>query len=99
MVLLALVAVGIATRLESYRLSFAVGAVIFMACNAIGAIYPLYRLKGKNPFNVYLLGMTIRLAVIGAVLITLVVAGGLSMNALLGVTLTGMISFIAYLGV
>jgi hypothetical protein len=74
------------------------GAVVFMALNAWAAMYPLYRFRGKrNPFNVYLVGMLIRMAVIGATLIAIVVAGGLSQSALLAMTLTAMVSFVAYL--
>ena len=79
---------------------FGTGAVVFMALNALAAIYPLYRFKGQgNPFNVYMLGMMIRMVVIGVALILVITLGGLSRNALLAFTLTAMFSFIAYLAV
>jgi hypothetical protein len=100
MVLLAAIAGLVASRLEGYPIAFATGAVVFMAVNALAAIYPLYRFRGKmNPFNVYLLGMVIRMAVIGMVLIGVILLGGLRQSALLALTLTAMVSFIAYLAV
>lgn len=100
MVLLAMAAALVSSRLEGYPLAFATGAVVFMAFNALGAIYPLYRFKGKmNPFNVYLAGMVVRMAVIGLVLIGIILMAGLSQSALLALTLTAMVSFIAYLAV
>jgi hypothetical protein len=100
MVLLAAIAGMLSSRWEGYPVTFATGAVVFMALNALAAIYPLYRFRGKmNPFNVYLMGMMVRMAVIGAVLIGVILAGGLSQSALLALTLTAMVSFIAYLAV
>lgn len=99
MVLLALAAAAVSFRMEGYPTAFGTGAVVFMALNALAALYPLYRFRGKNPLNIYMAGMMVRLVVIGLVLIALMVKGGLSQNALLAVTLTAMISFIAYLGV
>ena len=100
MVLLAVAAGLLSTRLKGYPLAFATGAVVFMAFNALAAIYPLYRFRGKlNPFNVYMMGMVIRMAIIGMVLIGVILAGGLSQSALLSLTLTAMVSFIAYLAV
>jgi hypothetical protein len=100
MVLLSAVAVLVSSRIEGYPAAFGTGAIMFMALNALAAIYPLYHFRGKmNPFNVYLMGMVVRMAVIGAVLIAVILAGGLDKNALLALTLTAMISFIAYLAV
>ncbi len=100
MVLLAVAAGAVSFRLETYPIAFATGAVVFMAINALGAIYPLYFFRGKgNPLNVYMVGMIVRLGLIGVVLIAVIVKGGLSQNALLAMTLTAMVSFIAYLGV
>ena len=101
MVLLAVAAGLLSFRLEGFPLAFATGAVVFMALNALAAIYPLYRFRGKttNPFNVYLMGMVVRMAVIGIVLIGVILMGGLSQSALLSITLTAMVSFIAYLAV
>lgn len=87
-------------RIESYPMMLGTAAVAFMALNALAAIYPLYMFRGrKNPFNVYMMGMTIRMAVIGVVLILVITLGGLSQNTLLSITLTAMVSFIAYLAV
>jgi hypothetical protein len=99
MVLLALAAGAVSFRVEGYPAAFGTGAVVFMALNALAALYPLYRFRGKNPFNIYMAGMMVRLVVIGLVLIVLMIKGGLSQNALLAVTLTAMFSFIAYLTV
>jgi hypothetical protein len=100
MVLLSVAAGLVSSRLEGYPTAFATGAVVFMALNALAAIYPLYRFRGnRNPFNVYLTGMVVRMAVIGIVLILVITLGGLSQAALLSVTLTAMVSFIAYLAV
>ncbi len=100
MVFLAVTAGLVSSRLEGYPLAFAAGAVVFMGLNALAAIYPLYRFRGKmNPFNVYLMGMVVRMAVIGMVLIGVILLGGLKQSALLALTLTAMISFIAYLAV
>ncbi len=71
-----------------------------MALNALGALYPLYLFRGKkNPFNLYILGMIIRLALVGVSFILLISLSGLNKASLLAITLTGMVSFIAYLGV
>jgi hypothetical protein len=98
MVLLSVAAGLLSFRVDGYPAAFGTGAVVFMALNALAAMYPLYRFRGKgNPLNVYMLGMLVRMAVIGAALILVIVLGGLSKNALLAVTLTAMFSFIAYL--
>ena len=100
MVLLSLAAGLLSFRLEGYPAAFGTGAVVFMALNALAAIYPLYKFKGKsNPFNVYLMGMVVRMGLIGMVLILVITLGGLDQAALLSVTLTAMVSFIAYLAV
>jgi hypothetical protein len=100
MVLLSVAAGFLSSRLEGFPIALATGAVAFMALNALGAIYPLYRFKGKkNPFNLYLMGMIVRMAVIGFTLIAVILVGGLSQNALLALTLTAMVSFVAYLAV
>jgi hypothetical protein len=100
MVLLTVAAGLLSFRMEGYPAAFGTGAVIFMALNALGAIYPLYRFRGKgNPLNVYMMGMIVRMGLIGAALILVITLGGLSQNALLAVTLTAMLSFIAYLAV
>ncbi len=100
MVLLSLAAGLLSFRMEGYPAAFGTGAVLFMALNALAAIYPLYRFRGKaNPMNVYMLGMVVRMAIIGMALILVILVGGLSKNALLAVTLTAMFSFIAYLAV
>ena len=52
-----------------------------------------------NPFNVYLMSMVVRMAVIGMVLIAVILIGGLKQSALLALTMTAMVSFIAYLAV
>jgi hypothetical protein len=46
-----------------------------------------------------MLGMVVRMGVIGVALILVITLGGLSQNALLAITLTAMVSFIAYLAV
>ena len=98
MVLLTTVAVMVSSRMESYPVTLGIGAIMFMALNALAAIYPLYHFRGKkNPFNVYLMGMVVRMAVIGLTLILVIVVSGLSQSALLALTLTAMMSFIAYL--
>lgn len=99
MALLSTTAVIMAQQLDLYHWSVGLGVVVFMGINAIGAIYPLYRFPSHNPFNVYLGSMVVRLAVIGAALIILISAGDLSMPHLLSMTLTAMLSFVAYLGV
>lgn len=99
MVLLALTAGAVSFRVKGYPAAFGTGAVVFMALNALAALYPLYHFKGKNPLNIYMIGMIVRLAVIGLVLIVTMVKGGLSQTALLAVTLTAMVSFVAYLAV
>jgi hypothetical protein len=100
MALLALVAGLLSTKLQSYPAAFATGAIVFMGLNALGAIYPLYHFRGrKNPFNVYLMGMVIRLAIVGLALILVITLSELDKVALLSITLTGMASFLAYLGV
>lgn len=99
MVVLALAAVGLAYKLDLYHWSLGLGVVVFMGMNALAAVYPLYRFPGKNPFNVYLGGMVVRLAVIGAVLILIISLGDLSKPHLLSMTLTAMASFVAYLSV
>jgi hypothetical protein len=98
MALLSVAAGVLSTKMASYPAAFATGAVVFMALNALAALYPLYHFRGKkNPFNIYLLGMVIRLAVVGMALILVITLGGLDKAALLAITLTGMVSFIAYL--
>jgi hypothetical protein len=100
MVLLSLAAGLLSFRMDGYPAAFGTGAVVFMALNALAAIYPLYRFRGKgNPLNVYMLGMVVRMGVIGVALILVITLGGLSQNALLAITLTAMVSFIAYLAV
>ncbi len=99
MVLLVLAARAISLGIEGYPSAFGMGAVAFMALNALAAMYPLYRYKGKNPLNVYMAGMAVRLAVIGLVLIAVMAKADLSEQQLLALTLTAMVSFIAYLGV
>lgn len=99
MVLLALAAWGIAFGIEGYPVGFGIGAVAFMALNALAALYPLYLFKGKNPLNLYMVGMIARLAVIGLVLIAIMAKSDLTESQLLSLTLTAMVSFIAYLGV
>lgn len=98
MALLSVAAGLLSLKLQSYPTAFATGVVFFMALNAIGALYPLYWFKGKkNPFNIYLMGMVVRLLVVGIALIIVITIGGLDKAALLSITLTGMVSFIAYL--
>lgn len=98
MVLLALAAGAIARKVDGFTPAFAAGTVIFMALNALAALYPLYRFRGRgNPFNIYLAGMVVRMAVIGVVLIAIILGTGLGQNALLAIALTGMGSFVAYL--
>ncbi|MDQ3002523.1 MAG: hypothetical protein M3Y08_14840 [Fibrobacterota bacterium] len=100
MVLLSAVAVLVSSRMESYPAAYGTGAIMFMALNALAAIYPLYHFRGRmNSFNVYLMGMVVRMAVIGMVLIAIILVGGLNQSDLLAITLTAMISFIAYLAV
>jgi hypothetical protein len=99
MVLLALAAQGVAMGVKGYPTGFAIGAVAFMGLNALAALYPLYLFKGKNPLNLYMAGMVARLVIIGLILIALMVKSGLSQDQLLAVTLTAMVSFVAYLGV
>ncbi len=98
MALLSVAAGLLSTRLQSYPAAFATGAVVFMALNALAALYPLYHFRGKkNPFNLYLMGMVVRMAIVGFALILVITLGGLDKAALLAITLTGMISFLAYL--
>jgi hypothetical protein len=101
MALLSVAAGFLSTRMQSYPAAFATGAVVFMALNALAALYPLYHFRGKktNPFNVYLMGMVVRMAVVGFALILVITLGGLDKAALLSITLTGMVSFLAYLAV
>lgn len=100
MALLSLAAGLLSYKMDGYPAAFGTGAVVFMALNALAAIYPLYRFRGKlNPFNVYLAGMAVRMGIIGLALILVITLGGLSQTALLSITLTGMVSFIAYLAV
>jgi hypothetical protein len=99
MVLLSLAAVVMAYKLDLYHWSLGLGVVLFMGLNALAAVYPLYRFPGRNPFNVYLGGMVVRLAVIGAALILIIFLGDLSKPHLLSMTLTAMASFVAYLSV
>lgn len=100
MVLLAIAAGLLSFRMDGYPVAFATGAVFFMALNAVAAVYPLYRFRGKgNPLNVYMLGMMIRMAVIGVALILVITLSSLSRNALLAFTITAMFSFVAYLTV
>lgn len=99
MVLLGLAARGVSLGIEGYPTAFGLGAVAFMALNALGALFPLYRFKAGNPLTVYMGGMIVRLALIGTVLVAMMAKGGLSENQLLAVTLTAMVSFIAYLAV
>ncbi len=100
MVFLAMVAAFVSTRLQFYPVVFATGAVIFMALNALAALLPLYIFRGKkNPFTVYLMGMVVRLALVGIAMILLLTIGKLDQNALLSITLTAMVSFVAYLAV
>jgi hypothetical protein len=87
-------------RVSVYPAAVGIGAVIFMGLNALAAVYPLYLNKGKkNPFNIYLGGMAIRLAVIGLALILVITLTSLSKESLMALTFTAMISFIAYLTV
>jgi hypothetical protein len=70
MALLAVAAGVLSLKMETYPMVFGIGAVCFMALNALGALYPLYHFKGnKNPFNIYLMGMIVRLGVVGIALI------------------------------
>ena len=100
MALLAVAAGSISRKVDGFSIAIATSVVLFMGLNALAAIYPLYVFKGKlNPFNLYLAGMVVRMGAIGIALIALILLGGLSQNALLAVALTGMASFVAYLGV
>lgn len=99
MALLSLAAVGMAHKLELYPWSLGLGVVVFMGLNAVGAVYPLYRFPARNPFNVYLGSMVVRLGVIGTALILIISLGNFSMPILLSMTLTAMASFVAYLAV
>lgn len=100
MALLSVAAGLFATKFSFYPAAFGTGAVMFMALNALAALYPLYLFKGKkNPFNVYILGMMVRLLIIGITLILTLFFGGLDKSSLLAITLTGMLSFLAYLAV
>jgi hypothetical protein len=89
----------LAFRLGGYSPMLAVAVVFFMTLNALGAVYPLYRLRTKNPFNVYILGMLIRMAVIGVVWTLFLGQEGISQKTLLAVILTAMFSFVAFLTV
>ena len=98
MALLSVAAGLLSFKLQSFPVPFATGVVVFMALNALAALYPLYHFRGKkNPFNLYLMGMVVRLGVVGAALILVITLGGLDKAALLAITLTGMVSFLAYL--
>jgi hypothetical protein len=99
MLLLCVATVALASRHGLYHWSMGIGAVVFMAANALGAVYPLYRFRGRNPFNIYIIGMLTRLGLIGALLTVLITRPGLSKETLLALTLTGMASFVAYLAV
>lgn len=99
MALLSMAAVGMAHKLDLYHWSLGLGVVVFMGVNALAAVYPLYRFPGRNPFNVYLGSMVIRLGIIGTGLILVITLGNLSMPHLLSMTLTAMASFVAYLAV
>lgn len=99
MALLSLAAVGMAHKLDLYHWTVGLGVVIFMGINALAAVYPLYRFPGRNPLNVYLGGMVLRLGVIGTTLILIISLSDLSKPHLLSMTLTAMASFIAYLAV
>ena len=96
---LALGAFFLSVKFPGYPRFFGVIAVCLMAINALGSMYPLYALRGKNPFNVYLWGMLIRLALIGMTFITLVVKSRLTQGGLLAVTFTALFSFVVYLAV
>ncbi len=90
----------VSTKIHPYPIAFATGVVVLMALNALAALYPLYYFRGKkNPFNVYVMGMMVRLAFVGLSLILVITLGGLEKSAVLAITLTGMFSFIAFLGV
>jgi hypothetical protein len=99
MVLLALVVQGVALGVKGYPTGLGMGAVALMGLNALAALYPLYLFKGKNPLNIYMVGMVIRLAVIGLILIALLVKTRLPQDQLLAMTLTAMVSYVAYLSV
>ena len=100
MALLSIAVLLLPAGMDGYPSGFGMGAIVFMALNALAAVYPLYRFKGQgNPLNVYMLGMMIRMGIIGAALVLVITLGGLSRNALLAFTLTAMFSFIAYLAV
>ena len=100
MVLLSLAAGALSFQVDGYPAAFGTGAVVFMGLNALAALYPLYRFRAiGNPFNVYLAGMVVRMAVIGIALIAVITLSSLTQNALLAVTLTAMVSFVAYLAV
>ena len=99
MVLLSLAAVTMAKQLDLYHWSLGLGVVVFMGVNALGAVYPLYRFPGRNPFNVYLGSMVLRLGIIGTALILVISLGNLSMPNLLSMTLTAMASYVAYLAI
>lgn len=96
MSLLAAVTLVLGSRWHVYDSAFGIGAVVFMALNALAAVYPLYRFPRKNPFNTYILGMLARLAVIGMALTILITQAGLTRGGLMAVTATAMISFLAY---
>lgn len=99
MVTLSIAALAMAYKLELYHWSLGLGVVVFMGINALGAVYPLYRFPGSNPFNVYLGSMVLRLGIIGTALILVITLGNLSMPHLLSMTLTAMASYVAYLAV
>jgi hypothetical protein len=96
MSLLAALTFVLGTRWDAYDPVFGIGAVVFMALNALAAVYPLYRFPRKNPFNTYVLGMLVRLAAIGMALTVLISQAGLTRGGLMAVTVTAMISFLAY---
>ncbi len=90
----------VSTKINLYPITFGTGVVVLMALNALAAMYPLYYFRGKkNPFNVYILGMIVRLGIVGMCLILVITLGGLEQAALLAITLTGMFSFMAFLAV
>ena len=97
MVFLGLASLGLALGFNAYHPVLGLGAVLLMGLNALAAVYPLHHLRGKDPFRVYLAGMLIRLALIGAAFSAVVALGGLSKSAVLAATLTGMIAYFACL--
>ena len=98
-VFLSVIAWVLATRVGDYSRALAVTVVLFMALNALAAVYPLYRLRAKNPFNVYILGMLVRMAIIGVVLTLFLAKQDVSQKTTLAVALTAMFSFVVFLTV